>query len=97
MDNVLNPFNGSVEILRHDRVTTAVTANINFLDIDLRVNGKGSEYYDYDVKFALHSQSVANNLTKLLLNNSALYSKDRMRGGGTSASASTSTPAEFTG
>ena len=54
---IINKF-GAVEILRHDRKTVAVTAGVNFLDVDLRVNGLGSEYYDTKVFFACHSATA---------------------------------------
>ena len=38
-------------ICRIDRKTVAVTANVAFEDIDLRINGEGSEVYDYEYIF----------------------------------------------
>ena len=42
-------------ITRIDRKTVAVTAGVNFEDIDLRIEGDGSEVYDYEILYIAHN------------------------------------------
>ena len=70
-------------IARIDRKTQAVTASVNFEDIDLRINGEGSEAYDYEYMFVLHSQTpLTTNYVKMYLNELTNYSRDFMSGNG---------------
>jgi len=72
-----------------DRETKAVTAGVNFEDIDLRIEGEGSEVYGYEYHFIVHSSSSAgsNNAIFSRVNNLVSYSRDNMTGSGTSPSA----------
>jgi len=79
-------------VCRIDRETKAVTAGVNFEDIDLTIEGEGSEVYDYEYHFVLHSQSSETAVT-FELNNSTSYSRDFMQGRNTTASAFSGTSA----
>ena len=79
------------QICRIDRKTQAVTASVNFEDIDLTIDGEGSEVYDYEYMFILHSDSNVNGSIKMKLNSLTSYSDDRMRGISSSASSVSST------
>jgi len=79
-----------------DRETKAVTAGVNFEDIDLRIEDEGSEVYDYEYHFILHSQTV-NGQVYFENNNLASYSRDYMRGSNSTAQADSSTGLVFSG
>ena len=70
----------STIITKIDRKTQAVTAGVNFEDIDLTIEGKGSEYWDYEYIFVLHSDSGSSALITSTVNNLTDYSRDFMRG-----------------
>lgn len=82
-------------ITRIDRNTVAVTAGVNFEDIGLRIEGNGSEVYDYDVKIAIHSSSNTSALFEGTLNNLTSYSYDSMRGTASTPSAGITTRSSF--
>ena len=78
-------------ITKIDRKTQAVTASVDFEDIDLQVDGKGSEYWDYEYLFVLHSQSDSTATINCTLENFSGYSYDRMQGAGSTANATSTT------
>jgi len=67
-------------VCRIDRKTKAVTAGVNFEDIDLTIEGEGSEVYDYEYMLVVHNQMSTSSNIYVRVNDLTSYDWSLMNG-----------------